>query len=150
MHTGFAILGVFFLDRGSKAWMKARLLAQSDFSLPVFPFFRLTYVENMGGSFGILPRSNLFFILSSLLLIAWLCWWRRHFKGGILREWGWALVLGGALGNLYDRIAFGYVIDFLDFIIWPVFNLADSCISVGVGFLLLSFWREKIHAPRSL
>ena len=52
------------------------------------------------------------------------------------------LILGGALGNLADRVRFGGVVDFLDFRIWPVFNLADSCITIGAALLAVSFWRR--------
>ncbi|MDE2237203.1 MAG: signal peptidase II, partial [Elusimicrobia bacterium] len=55
-------------------------------------------------------------------------------------RWGLLLVLGGALGNLYDRLAYGFVVDFIDLRVWPVFNVADSCISVGAACLMLGLW----------
>ena len=57
--------------------------------------------------------------------------------------YGWALVAAGALGNLYDRIRFGYVIDFIDLGVWPAFNIADSSICLGVFWILLQFWKQK-------
>ena len=108
---------------------------------PVIPgVFHITMVHNSGAAFGILGGNTRFLILVSLGVIAGLLFFLRR------PSLAWALVLGGAFGNLYDRLRFGYVIDFLDFRVWPVFNLADACICVGVGCIVWSFFK---HAPHS-
>ena len=127
---------VFVLDRVSKI---AAVMFLSDVStLPVFsPVFHLTLVRNPGGAFGLFPGFHFLFSWVALAAIAVLISlylngkWRK--KTG---ELPLALILGGALGNLYDRFFFGGVIDFLDFRVWPVFNVADSCITIGVVLLL--------------
>lgn len=111
-------------------------------SLPLIKnIFHLTLVYNTGIAFGLFKQQTALFILLSLTAIALI-------MINILNEgkrnqldrlyWlGLSLILGGAMGNLVDRLRFGYVIDFLDFRVWPVFNLADSCITIGVILILL-------------
>ena len=115
-------------------------------SLPLIPsVLHLTYVQNHGGAFGIFQGQQLLFIGLAIAVVVWLA---RELTAkpstSRLIQWGCALVLGGAVGNLLDRLRFGYVVDFIDFRIWPVFNVADTAIDVGVGLLLLhSFWTSK-------
>ncbi len=133
---------VFAGDRASKAWAIGWLFERSPVRL--FPFFSLTYVENTGAAFGILPDANAFFVAVSVALLAGLLVFRRRVdRSHKAARVAIALVAGGALGNLYDRIVFGYVIDFLDFRIWPVFNVADSCISVGACVLAWVLGQER-------
>lgn len=135
------VLAVVLCDRLSKSWARESLAPRS--SLEVLPFMRLTYVENTGAAWGMFPGRNLALILLSLGLLAALLAMRRRWpqEAGLLR-YGAALVSGGALGNLYDRIVYGHVVDFLDFIVWPVFNVADSSITLGAVLLALGM-REK-------
>ncbi|WP_447977624.1 signal peptidase II [Candidatus Nitrospira bockiana] len=123
-------------------------------SIPIIPeFFSLTYIRNPGAAFGLLASSGhafrlVFFGLTSLFALGLLG--MIFFR---LREDDWvgqlsiAGILGGAVGNLLDRVRFGEVIDFLDFYIngyhWPAFNVADAAISVGVFFLVLHFALDK-------
>ena len=101
---------------------------------------RLTRVDNSGAAFGLLKGHGNFLIFFSVgCILALAVYLLRSPKAVALRVWASALMIGGALGNLYDRIRYGYVVDFLDFRVWPVFNLADSCISVGVGLMIMSF-----------
>jgi signal peptidase II len=127
---------IVVLDRLSKYWASHWLMPRG--SVRVLPFFFATYVENTGAAFGLgnerlhSSYSNVFFIgLSSILLLVLLylqsAWIRKNWWLQI----GLVLVAGGAIGNLYDRVAYGYVVDFLDLRVWPVFNVADSCVSVG-------------------
>ena len=101
--------------------------------LPVLPpVLYFTYIHNTGAAFGLFKGQQLLFIIVSLAVIAWMGWeLAARAKPPLVMRWGCALVLGGAIGNLYDRIFFGYVIDFIDFQIWPVFNIADSAITSG-------------------
>ncbi|MDO7786211.1 signal peptidase II [Desulforamulus aquiferis] len=113
-------------------------------SIPVWPgVFHLTYIQNPGAAFGMLAGKTWFFIaVTSLVLLGMLVAYRWINRAGPMYQWALGLVAGGALGNLIDRIRFTKVIDFLDFRIWPVFNLADTAISIGVALILLDAFRE--------
>lgn len=119
-------------------------------SVEVVPnFFHITYLRNKGAAFGVLADSAFripFFIAVSLLAVAMILWYFRQLpQDQVGQQLGLSLILGGALGNLIDRIRLGEVIDFLDVHWyrhhWPAFNVADSAICVGVGLLLLCMWR---------
>lgn len=138
------------MDRIAKVFILSRYAEGEGF--PVWPgVFHLTRVNNTGAAFGILkgaaPLLIAISIVSVLILSAYLfrelfaknC--KTHSPG--LSHYAWALVIGGALGNLYDRLRYGYVVDFLDFRVWPVFNIADSAICVGVFFIFLGFLKAN-------
>ena len=117
----------------------------------ILPFFNLVMVWNKGVSFGLFNQETdygpLVLIILSVLIIMFFCVWLFKTKSKF-QALGIALVIGGAFGNIIDRIRFGAVVDFLDFYInnyhWPAFNLADSCIVLGVALLILySFIFEK-------
>jgi signal peptidase II len=112
-------------------------------AIPVVPgLFDLTHVHNPGGAFGFLaamgPQARgVVFILVSLVAVAVILWF--YMQTPVQQRWlafGFALICGGAIGNLVDRLRFGVVIDFIDIYIgtlhWPAFNIADSAITVGV------------------
>ena len=112
-------------------------------SIPVIPeFFHLTYVTNDGMAFGInFPLGIYVFSAISIIFTGFLFWYLWSIKDDeIVVRTGVALILAGAIGNLIDRIFLGEVVDFLDFMIgdfhWYVFNLADSCVTVGLVFVL--------------
>jgi len=101
------------------------------------PFFHLTYVQNTGAAFGLFKGQQTLFILMSVVVIGFLV--REFFIRSVMTTrvfWGCVLILGGAAGNLIDRLRLGYVIDFIGVGIWPMFNVADSAITVGIGLLL--------------
>lgn len=134
---------IFVADRLTKIWAQGNL-AHRD-SIPVLPFFHLTYVENTGAAFGMLKDKVWLLVIVSLALLGVLLYLRRVWPGSNLwTHYGLVLVAGGALGNLYDRIRFGYVIDFFDFLVWPVFNVADSCITVGACCLAWGMHRADV------
>jgi signal peptidase II len=135
------VLAVFLSDRSAKSLVIARLLHGS---AEIVPFLKLTYVENTGVAFGMFRDSNGFFIVFSAVLVATLLVFRRKASGlGPVARTGLALVLGGALGNLYDRIVYGFVVDFFDLSFFPaVFNVADSSITAG-AFLLAIGLNQK-------
>ena len=116
-------------------------------SIPVLPgIFHITYIENPGAAFGMFANQRMIFILAALLVIVAVCAaYRRLMEESRTVRWGVALLLGGAVGNLIDRVRTGRVIDFLDFRIWPVFNIADVGICIGVALLIytMAFEREK-------
>ena len=141
-----AVIGilVFALDRISKIWIDGSMSLYE--SIPVVNnVFHITYVRNPGGAFGLLASRPGFFILANVVIIALLIYIYREMKPiSRLMAAAVGLLIGGAFGNLYDRILYGTVIDFLDFRIWPVFNVADIGIVVGAGllavFLLWEGW----------
>lgn len=116
-------------------------------SIRILPnIFHLTLVLNTGTAFGLFKNNNAFFISASFIIIIFLViyiWKYKPVKPVLLLSTG--LILGGAIGNLIDRVKFGYIIDFLDFRIWPVFNIADSAISIGV---ILLIW-QILFKPKS-
>jgi signal peptidase II len=139
---------IVLLDQVTKLAM-TRLLAYGD-SYPVTLFFNLVLVHNKGAAFSFLATESgwqrYFFTglgIGSALFIVYLL--RRH-VGQRLFCWALALILGGALGNVIDRILYGYVIDFLDFYVgnwhWPAFNVADSAIFIGAGLFIIDELRR--------
>ena len=116
-------------------------------SVKVLPdIFHITLVLNKGSAFGLFKEGRPFFIASSIIAIIFIVLyvWKNKIMSPILRL-GLGLILGGAAGNLIDRLRFGYVIDFLDFRVWPVFNVADSAITVGVAILILKVLRKNLE-----
>tara|TARA_Y100000310_G_C20181566_1_gene578387 strand:+ start:230 stop:583 length:354 start_codon:yes stop_codon:yes gene_type:complete len=112
-------------------------------SIPLIKnILHLTYIQNTGAGFGILKGSNTILIFTSLIIIGAILF---NFKK-ITKEKSInipiALILGGAIGNLIDRILVGHVIDFMDFRIWPAFNVADSAITIGALWLIVYFWKK--------
>jgi signal peptidase II len=115
-------------------------------------FLRFVHIHNSGAAFGMLANqgqwAQWFLTLTGLLVCLWIVWRLCHPRlGEALFEAGLALVLGGALGNLTDRLRFGYVVDFIDFYYqawhWPAFNLADAVITLGVLVLLIDLTRTS-------
>lgn len=113
--------------------------------------FGITYVRNYGAAFGILQSQTLLLIALSLAVF-FIIWANREKLKDYAQVFqvGLGLALGGALGNLVDRIRLGYVVDFLDFQLWPVFNLADIAIVVGVGLIIIGLCFEKKEFRKNL
>ncbi len=143
---------VFALDRLTKIIIEAWLPPYQ--SRTVIPhFFDLTHTRNTGVAFGIFANTespwvpHFLTLISFVALIIILVFYYRHSPGNWKLQVGLMLVLGGAIGNLYDRIQYGYVIDFIDLYYksyhWPTFNLADSSISIGIGLLLLEILVQR-------
>lgn len=140
---------MFALDRLTK-WVVEGQLALGE-SVPVWPgVFHLTHIRNPGAAFGILPNQTVFFIVVTLVVIAVIIYLGPKAKNYPVLRLALGLQLGGALGNLVDRLRYGSVTDFLDFRVWPVFNIADSAIVVG-GILLAYYLlrTENREEPRS-
>ena len=130
----FIVLTVLSLDQLTKAVISKAL--SLDQSLPLLKgIFHLTLVHNRGAAFGILKNQAILFIFTSLFAIILLIFSLKNNRHKKLFSAALSLILAGALGNLVDRLFFGYVIDFLDFRVWPVFNVADSAITVGAILL---------------
>lgn len=135
---------VALIDRGVKALMIGPLALRERGLIELLPFFDLRYAENLGVSFGMFsatsPEMRLGLIaVTALIATGVLVWLLRETARGEI--FGLALILGGALGNIYDRVVFGYVIDYADLNIgqwrpFQIFNLADAAITFGVLILL--------------
>ncbi|MBE3554158.1 MAG: signal peptidase II [Thermicanus sp.] len=129
---------VFLLDQGSK-WMVVHFMNEGD-TIPLWPgVFHITSHRNAGAAFGILQNQRGLFLLITVVVVVGIVavLWRLKGKNPLLSV-ALSLVLGGALGNFLDRLVAGEVVDFLDFrlIHYPIFNLADSSIVIGVGLIL--------------
>lgn len=154
-------LAVVLLDRATK-WLVAGRISLHE-SINVVPgFFRLTHVENRGAAFGLFSDSPsewkvamlILFSLIALVVVSAVLWKNSHAM--TTTGLGLSLILGGAIGNLWDRLADGHVVDFLDFYLgsyhWPAFNLADSAIVIGALLLVAEILfaksaEEKRPAP---
>ena len=118
-------------------------------SIPTTGFFRLTYVTNTRSAFGLFTDQTTMLTFASMLGIGVLLLFHySHQVRTIFVHACLGLQLGGAVGNLYDRIVLGYVIDFIDVGIWPVFNIADSAIVIGLLGLMLALMFSK--SPRTI
>jgi len=133
-----------FADRFSKALVQAAMSPGE--SIPVLPpYFYLTYIVNPGAAFGIFAHRRLLFVAVTVLFLAGIIFsYKKLVSQRVFTKYGLALVWGGALGNLIDRLAYGAVVDFLDFRVWPVFNLADTAIVVGAGLIAFELTREVL------
>ena len=138
------------LDQWTK-WLVDQKMALHE-SIPLIDnFLALTYVRNKGAAFGIFADSDFripFFVSVSLAAIFGIAWfYRKIAEDQRLLQWALALVFSGAIGNLVDRILYGEVIDFVDAHWyqhhWPAFNVADSCISIGVALLFVDMIRDE-------
>jgi signal peptidase II len=143
-------LAVIGLDQLSKRLVDQSMQLYQ--TVELLPFFQLTYLRNQGAAFSFLSQAGgwqrWFFIALAVVASLAICYWlNRLGRHQRFEAAAWALVLGGALGNLIDRTLYGYVIDFLDVFYrdwhWPAFNVADSAITVGVAMLLVDSVRPK-------
>ena len=127
---------VFVADQLTKFAIKGTLRLGE--SWPAEGLFRITHGANTGTAFGLLPNQTLFLIFASIIAIGFLVYFYRAYAlpSPILRL-AIGLQLGGAFGNLFDRVAFGAVTDFIDVGWWPIFNIADSSICVGMTTLIV-------------
>lgn len=127
---------VIILDQLTKYYVVSHFYLGE--SVPVIEnVFHWTYILNPGAAFGMLEGSRWFFVVIAVLVLGGLWYMRDEIaKGGWMTRLGAALFGGGAIGNLIDRTRSGLVIDFFDFRIWPIFNVADIAICVGVALIL--------------
>ena len=137
----FVILLVV-LDQASKIYLTL-VNKTSPIDLEVIRgFFRITYTCNDGAAFSILKGKRVFFIIMTIVVVCFIVYYLLKNKVYWVEKYSLLLIISGAVGNLIDRIMYGYVIDFLDFIIFgydfPVFNIADSFITIGAIGLIIS------------
>nr|WP_249529989.1 signal peptidase II [Paenibacillus brevis] len=145
----------FLIDQATKYWIATSLTINEQ--IPVIGnFFLITSHRNRGAAFGILQDQRWFFIVVTTVVLIGIVWYMLKIKksGNRLLQTALALVLGGAVGNFFDRALTGEVVDFLQFnfgsYTFPIFNVADSCIVVGVALIILDsileIRREKQQA----
>jgi signal peptidase II len=145
MALGLAIAAVILvLDQATKYWLLQTLQEANGPFIEVTGFFNIVLVWNRGVSFGMFNNDAglngmVFSLLAAVIVVALLVWLRRAASPLIRIAIG--LVIGGAIGNVVDRLRLGAVVDFLDFHLgswhWPAFNVADSAICVGVAFMVI-------------
>lgn len=138
---------LLIIDQIIKLIISSKMLLNSSITI-IGKFFNITYVINKGAAFSILTGNRLFLIIVSLISLILI--YKYLLKDKILKNKEiiiYSLIIGGLLGNLLDRIIYGYVIDYLDFKIfnynYPVFNFADICIVIGI--VLLMFQVERVE-----
>ena len=159
IHARLPYLGlvgmILLLDRWSKSVIQNKFSLGDNMTV-VDSFFELTYVRNTGIAFGIFSSVNspakatVLSVFAAVAAVVIIVYSVRSPLGHSLLQIALALILGGTLGNLYDRVTYSYVIDFIHLHVgsyyWPAFNLADAAISVGVVFLAVEIIRDEIAA----
>jgi len=136
---------ILAMDMATKYWAYNYLREVG--SIPVIEnVFHLTYVENRGAAFGILQDQRWIFIVATIATLIFILWYVRQMEPEIkLLKIGLNLIFVGAIGNLIDRIYLGFVIDFIDFRVWPVWNVADMAIVVGTAITIgIIIFYEKV------
>ncbi len=137
------------VDRLTKLFFSNLLLPNE--SLPVIRnVFHMSLVHNTGIAFGFFKDKGAVFIIVpiiAIILLVFNIYYYRQNNEALSHTYvvGFSLILGGAIGNLFDRIAYGHVIDFIDFRIWPVFNIADSAITIGAIIIGIKCFQLTSH-----
>jgi signal peptidase II len=135
---GLLALVIIAFDQWTKAWVRDTIPVYTSWN-PIEwlePYVTLTHVKNTGAAFGILQNANVLFIVIALAVVLLIVVYHRQLaQGSWLLTVAFGLQVGGAAGNLIDRLVRGYVTDFVDVRVWPIFNVADSAIVVGTALL---------------
>lgn len=153
-ETGLRFLWISALVVALDLWSKYEIIGNMALSesIQILPFFNLTYVRNYGAAFSFLHDASgwqrWFFTAIAITVSAVILWWlKQSDKQQKLLPVAFCFILGGALGNVYDRLIHGFVIDFLDFYVgewsWPAFNIADSAIFIGAALLIWDMLTSK-------
>lgn len=133
---------VVFLDQFIKYFVDTHMTVHQ--SIPVVhSVLYFTYVQNFGAAFGMLSGKQGLLIVFTFIAFIFILLFHKTMGDDPLLRWALPLLIGGAIGNLVDRLRLGYVVDYVDFIVWPTFNLADMCIVVGVGLMILQMIRKS-------
>ena len=133
---------VIVIDQLAKLAIRQSLaLNESEVLIP--EFLSLTYSTNTGAIFGMLRGMNTLLILVGLFIVIWLIYYVYAETKSENTSYFFALIIGGAISNLIDRIVYGSVIDFINFYFWPTFNIADSAITVGVIAIVIYYMKKS-------
>ena len=137
----------FIIDFISKLVI-SNLLIENQSIKVINNFFYITYVKNTGVAFSMLEGNVLFIVVMTVMIMFFLIKYINSKKFNVFESVTYGMIIGGAVGNLFDRLIHGYVIDFFDFYIFgydaPIFNIADIFIVVGIGLVLVSSFKEEI------
>jgi signal peptidase II len=146
MYLIIVVFVVVMLDQITKYMIVSNMT--EGMSIPIIDqVFHLTFVLNPGAAFGMLEHNREFFIIMAIAVLMFVVYMRKKIlEEPLTVQIGIALFVGGALGNLIDRMKTGLVVDFFDFRIWPVFNVADIAICLGVGVMIWSIIREELKS----
>ena len=159
-HTGLRFLWLAVIAFVLDQWSKQAIVDSLELyqSIQINGFFNLTHVHNYGAAFSFLADhggwQRWFFTAIALGVSVMILWWLKGTaRKQVMLPVAFSLILGGALGNVYDRIAYGYVIDFLDVYYkqwhWPAFNIADSAICLGAILLIIDMFKNKDEEQQS-
>ena len=145
IYVLIVILAVF-ADQITKLAVENTLKAGE--SMTIIPkFFRFTYIHNTGAAFGMLSGKTIYLVIFSILVVGFILYQFYVYRHSTFISASFALLLGGLFGNLYDRITFGYVRDFIDFTIVrydaPIFNVSDICICVSILFIIFNIYKYE-------
>lgn len=133
-------LFIILFDQITKFLIKTNFELSQSYPI-IKNIFHLTYILNFGAGFGILQQQKWILIFISIIVIGIIIFYFDRIKEKeITLQFLVGFILGGTIGNLIDRIIYGFVIDFLDFRIWPIFNFADSFVTIGVIGLIIYLW----------
>lgn len=146
------IISIFLLDRFTKVLVINNLTLGESLSV-IDGFFNITYVNNHGAAFGIMDGKVIFIVVVSVLIFAYLIYEIRKEAHSKLITTSISFVIGGLLGNLFDRVLYGHVIDFFDFNFFghdfAIFNVGDSFIVIGTILLAIGFLLEERNANKN-
>ena len=148
VKAAFFFFGTVLLDQLVKYCVELTMLPGE--SIPIVPpFFHITFVLNPGAAFGIFEYQQwLFLVTAAAFCAAFLAFYERLRRSGTLIHYGAVALAAGAVSNMIDRVRTGHVVDFFDFRIWPVFNVADIAIVFGTAAVLWAFFVQKKELPR--
>ncbi len=133
---------VLFIDQLAKLLIKKNFQLNESIQI-INNILNLTYITNNGSAFGMFKGFNSIFIIFSIIVIFAIFYFLKKInQNEKLLQISVGLLLGGTLGNLADRLIYGSVIDFIDFRIWPVFNVADSAVTISAMLLILILWKK--------
>ena len=143
VKAAFSFLVILLLDQLVKYYVELTMLPGE--SIPVAaPFFHITFVLNPGAAFGIFRDQQWLFLATAVVFSgAFIVFYERLRRSGSLIHYGSVALAAGAVSNLIDRIRLGHVVDFFDFRIWPVFNIADIAIVLGTAAVLWALFVQK-------
>ena len=135
-------LFILVLDQFTKYIIKQNF--QLNQSIPIIKnILHLTYVTNTGSAFGLFKGFNFIFVIFSFIVIITIVYYIKKIKNNErILQFSIGLLLGGTIGNLIDRLFYSYVVDFIDFRIWPVFNVADSAVTISIALLIILLWKK--------
>lgn len=139
--VGIIAIVLFSADRAIKNLVAHHMVPEQ--SLPVLPpVLWITYITNNGAAFSLFRNGRPFFIAIALIILIGLAWYVRRNQLSRAFGVGAGLLAGGAAGNLWDRVVSGQVVDYIHFRYFAIFNLADMGIVMGIGLIVLDFWRK--------